>query len=131
MRYVLGDLVQVAPGNGRFTSVAPIASVEGSIDDAIVRPDGAIVTPGAIDRAVGPEVRAYQVVQSDPTTVELEVVGGSPSRVSEAIAPLLSGMTITARSSTAIGAEPNGKYRTSRRKLPLSLSAAFDACEGV
>ena len=135
VRYVLGDLVQVAPGNdgksGRFTSVTPIASVEGSIDDALVRPDGALVTPGAIDRAVGPEVRAYQVVQSDPTTVELEVVGGSPSRVSEAIAPLLSGMRVTARNSTAIGAEPNGKYRTTRRKVPLSLSAAFDACEGV
>ncbi|HVJ93643.1 MAG TPA: hypothetical protein VM580_27765, partial [Labilithrix sp.] len=38
VRYVLGDIVQVAPGESRFTTVCPIASVEGSIDDAIVRP---------------------------------------------------------------------------------------------
>lgn len=134
VRYVLGDLVQIAPGDdesGRFTSVPPIASVEGSIDDALVRPDGALVTPGALDRALGSEVRAYQIVQSDPTTVELEVVGGVPARAAEAIAPLLPGMKVTARSATAIGAEANGKYRTSRRKLPLSLSAAFDVREGV
>jgi phenylacetate-coenzyme A ligase PaaK-like adenylate-forming protein len=131
VRYVLGDLVQIAPGESRYTTVPPIASVEGSIDDAIVRPDGAIVTPGAIDRAIGEETRAYQVTQSDPTTVEVEVVGGSPSHVEQALAPLLGAMRITARNATAIGVESNGKYRTTRRRLPLGLSAAFEACEGA
>lgn len=131
VRYVLGDLVQVSSGEGRFTSVAPIRTVEGSIDDAIVRPDGAVVTPGAIDRAIGTEARAYQVVQPELASVEIEVVGGSASRVEEAIAPLLAGMRISARSSTAIGVEPNGKYRTTRRRVPLSLSAVFEACEGA
>ena len=132
IRYVLGDLVQVAPGEGRFTTVAPISSVEGSIDDAIVRPDGALVTPGAIDRAIAPsDARAYQVVQSEPGSVEVEVVGGSPSNVEQALAPLLGGMKVAARSSTAIGVEPNGKYRSVIRKIPLSLSAAFEGCEGA
>ena len=132
IRYVLGDLVQVAPGEGRFTSVPPIASVEGSIDDAIVRPDGAIVTPGAIDRAIpSGEARGYQVVQSEPDAVEIEVLGGSPSEVEQAIAPLLPGMKITSRSTTAVGVEPHGKYRSVIRKIPLSLSAAFDGCEGA
>lgn len=132
VRFVLGDLVQVASGEGRFTSVAPITSVEGSIDDAVVRPDGGLVTPGAIDRAIAPaDARAYQVVQTEPAEVEVEVVGGSPSNVEQALAPLLAGMKVTARSSTAIGVEPNGKYRSVIRKVPLSLSAAFDGCEGA
>lgn len=132
VRYVLGDLVQVAPGEGRFTSVPAIASVEGSIDDAIVRPDGALVTPGAIDRAIPPsDARAYQVVQSEPGAVEVEVAFGSPSNVEQALASLLPGMKITARNVTAIGVEPNGKYRSVIRKLPLSLSATFEGCEGA
>jgi hypothetical protein len=140
VRYVLGDLVQIAPGDGRFTSVPPIASVEGAVDDAIVRPDGAIVTPGAIDRAIASaEPRAYQVVQTDASAVEVEVVGSSPSHVEQAIAPLLSGMKISARSVTAVGVEPNGKYRTTRRArfavtdggLPLGLSTMFEGCEGA
>ncbi|GAI30740.1 unnamed protein product, partial [marine sediment metagenome] len=45
VRYVLGDLVQVADAPSRFTTVAPLVSVEGKLDDAIVRPDGALVTP--------------------------------------------------------------------------------------
>jgi phenylacetate-coenzyme A ligase PaaK-like adenylate-forming protein len=141
VRYVLGDLVQIAPGEGRFTSVPPIASVEGSIDDAIVRPDGAIVTPGAIDRAIGPGPRGYQVLQTDVDAVEVEVLGVAPGHVEQALAPLLHGMRVAARSSTAIGVEPNGKYRSTRRRPgsgvshphvgPLTLSAAFEACEGA
>jgi hypothetical protein len=133
VRYVLGDLVEVASrsGEGRFTTVRPVRSVEGSIDDTLVRPDGAIVTPGAIDRAIGGEARAYQAVQSDPETVDVEVVGGSTARIEERLAPLFTGMKVTARSSTAIGVEPNGKYRTTRRRIPLSLSAVFEACEGI
>jgi hypothetical protein len=129
VRYVLGDLVQVDAGESRYTTVKPIVSVEGSIDDAIVRPDGALVTPGAIDRAIGPEPRGYQVVQTESGNVDVEVVGGSPARVEEALAPLLSGMRVTARTSTAIGVEPNGKYRTTLRKRPLALSAVFEDCE--
>lgn len=131
VRYVLGDLVQIAPGGGRLTSVAPLTSVEGSVDDAIVRPDGALVTSGALDRAIAVSAKAYQVVQTDATAVEVEVVGGSVTAVEAAIAPLLAGMKITVRDSTAIGVEPNGKYRTSRRKVPLALSAAFEGCTGA
>ncbi len=132
VRYVFGDLVQVAPGEGRFTSVAPVASIEGSIDDVIVRPDGALVTPGAIDRAISPsDARAYQVVQHSPGAVDVEVVGGSPSHVEQALASLLPGMKISVRGTTAIGVEPNGKYRSVIRKMPLSLSAAFEGCEGA
>jgi phenylacetate-CoA ligase len=133
VRYVLGDLVQIAPAaEGRSTSVPALASVEGSFDDAIVRPDGAVVTAGAIDRAVGGAARVYQVVQSEPDAVDVEIVGASAvDTVRDAIAPLLGSMRIRARAVTAIGVEPNGKYRTTRRRVPASLSAAFTACEGV
>ncbi|MEA2752252.1 MAG: hypothetical protein QOI41_6395 [Myxococcales bacterium] len=129
VRYVLGDLVQVAEGASRFTTVPPLASVEGKLDDAILRPDGALVTPGAIDRAIaGASPRAYQVVQRDASSIDLEVVGGSPEAARAALAPLLEGLTITARPATAIAVEPNGKYRISRRIAP---PATYDLFEGV
>jgi phenylacetate-CoA ligase len=135
VRYVLGDLVQLETKHtpGRFTTVAAAKSIEGTFGDAIVRPDGAIVTAGAIDRAVGTAARSYQAVQTDSATVDVEVVGGSGSAASveAALVPLLDGMKVTTRTATAIGVEPNGKYRTTRRRIPASLSAAFEACEGA
>lgn len=129
VRYVLGDLVQVAEGGSRFTTVPPLASVEGKLDDAIIRPDGALVTPGAIDRAIAAaSPRAYQVVQRDASNVDLEVVGGSPEAARDALAPLLEGMSIASRPATAIAVEPNGKYRVSRRVAP---PATYDLFEGV
>lgn len=127
VRYVIGDLVSIAAGPSRFTTVAPLASVEGKLDDALLRPDGALVTPAAVDRAVaaaGP--RAYQVVQTGTTDVAVEVVGGSPDAVRDALAPLLIGMNVTARAATAIAIEPNGKYRVSRRQLPTALADLFE-----
>jgi hypothetical protein len=129
VRYVLGDLVQVAEGPSRFTTVPPLASVEGKLDDAVFRPDGALITPGAIDRALGgTPPRAYQVIQRDPQTIEIEVVGGAPEAVRAALAPLFEGMNVTARAATAIAVEPNGKYRISRRLQPLSLADLFEGC---
>jgi hypothetical protein len=89
------------------------------------------VTAGALDRAIGPRPRAYQISQNEAGAVEVEVASGSTREVEDAIAPLLQGMKIVARATTSIGADPNGKYRTTRRRVPLSLSAAFEACEGV
>ena len=130
VRYVLGDLVQVADAPSRFTTVPPLASVEGKLDDAILRPDGALVTPGAVDRAIAASSpRAYQVVQRDAANVELEVVGGSPEAAQKALAPLLFGMTITARPATAIAVEPNGKYRISRRIAPQTGYELFEGVE--
>jgi phenylacetate-coenzyme A ligase PaaK-like adenylate-forming protein len=131
VRYVLGDLVQVGSQPGRYTTVPSIASIEGSFHDAIVRPDGALVTAGAVDRAIGAAPRGYQVVQTALDAVEVEVVGGSADQVAEALAPLLGTMRVAARTATSIGVEPNGKYRTTRRRVPAKLSAAFEGCEGV
>ncbi|MBS2016387.1 MAG: hypothetical protein JST00_26115 [Deltaproteobacteria bacterium] len=130
VRYVIGDLVQVASGAPQATTVAPIASVEGKLGDAVIRPDGAIVTPGAIDRAIasaGP--RAYQIAQDDAASVTLEVLGAAPDAAAAAIEPLLAGMKITARAATAIAVEPNGKYRVSRRNA--SIEAPAGAFEGM
>ncbi len=134
VRYVLGDLVQVAEGPSRFTTVPPLTSVEGKLDDAVVRPDGALVTPGAIDRAIataaGGAPRAYQVVQRETASVEVEVVGGSPEAVRAALAPLLVGMSIAARPATAIAVEPNGKYRIARRAgLPAPSYDLFETSD--
>jgi phenylacetate-coenzyme A ligase PaaK-like adenylate-forming protein len=121
VRYVLGDLVSVADGPSRFTTVPPLASVEGKLDDAVLRPDGALVTPRAMDRALAPiGLRAYEVIQREADAVDVEVVGGSVDAVRDALAPLLSGMRIAARAATAIAVEPNGKYKTSRRLVPLA-----------
>jgi hypothetical protein len=130
VRYVLGDLVQVADAPSRFTTVPPLVSVEGKLDDAILRPDGAIVTPGAIDRAIAAtSPRAYQVVQRDAENVELEVVWGSPEQARDALAPLLEGLTIHARPATSIAVEPNGKYRVSRRIAPQASHELFEGVE--
>lgn len=127
VRFVLGDLVQVVDGESQFTGVPPISSVEGKLDDAIVRPDGAIVTPRAIDRALSElEMRAYEVIQREPNAVEIEVVGGPADAARDALAPLLEGMTITASAKTALGVEPNGKYKTSRRVAGIQpVTGAF------
>lgn len=131
VRYVLGDLVQVAPAGAdesRFTTVRPITSVEGKLDDSVVRPDGAIVTPRAMDRALAQlSLRGYEVIQREPASVEIEVVGGSPDAARDALAPLLAGMTITTRGETAIAVEPNGKYKTSRRVVPSSPTFLADS----
>ncbi len=129
VRYVLGDLVQVARAPSRFTTVSPIVSVEGKLADALLRPDGALVTPGAVDRALTEaSPRAYQVVQTDAQSVSVEVVEGSLEAVKAALAPLLVGMTLTARQATAIAVEPNGKYRVSRRE---GLGTSYERFEGA
>ena len=132
VRYAIGDLVQVAEGEPRFSTVAPISTVEGKLADAVIRPDGAIVTPAAIDRAIAAAVpRAYQVAQDEPGAVTIEVVGGSPDSAASALAPLLEGMKITARAATAIAVDPNGKYRVSRRSAAIAVPAdAFAEREG-
>lgn len=135
VRYVVGDLVQVDDaGPRRWTSVPPLASVEGRIDDAILRPDGALVTAGALDRAVGDAdgIELWQVNQRTPDTVEIDVVAkGDPARAVEGVrarlAPLLDGLAVAARSATAIPIEPSGKFRASKRHFPIDLARFFEA----
>jgi phenylacetate-CoA ligase len=145
LRFIVGDLVQVAAEGPRlFTSVAPIRSVEGRMQDAVVRPDGAIVTCGAIDRALGTcDVAVFQANQREPGAVEVDVVpepGADADAVAQAahaaLAPLFAvgeagGLRLTVRPATAIAAEPSGKFRVTRRSFPLDLARAFEGCEGV
>jgi phenylacetate-CoA ligase len=134
VRYVVGDLVQLdAAGPRRWTSVPPLASVEGRLDDALVRPDGALVTAGALDRALGAVegVRLWQVNQRTPDRVEVDIVtDGDAARVVEEararLAPLLDGLELAARSTTAIPIEPSGKFRVSKRHFPLDLARCFE-----
>jgi len=135
VRYVVGDLVQVdAAGPRRWTSVAPLTSVEGRIDDALVRPDGGLVTAGALDRALGgvAGLRLWQVNQRTPDgPVEVDVVadGDATRAVEDArarLAPLLEGLTVAARSTTAIPIEASGKFRVSKRHFPLDLARSFE-----
>jgi len=139
VRFVVGDLVQVkAAGPRRWTSVPPLASVEGRLDDAIVRPDGALVTAGAIDRALGPVdgLVLWQANQRVPDRLELDVVPREEGArvVEEArarLTPLLDGMQIAARSTTAIPIESSGKFRVSKRHFPVDLARYFEGCEGA
>jgi phenylacetate-CoA ligase len=140
VRFVAGDMVSVDRGSpGKFTPVPPVVSMEGRVQDAIQRPDGAIVTAGAIDRALAPleGIAAYQVNQTEPGSAEVDVVPeeGAPvsleGDVRERLASLLEGLTVTTRRSTAIHAEASGKYRLSRRHFPLDVGTLFPGCGGV
>ena len=138
VRFVLGDLVQVDwEGPRLFTTVPPLASVEGREQDAVVRPDGALVTAGAVDRAIGEiaDVAFFQLNQHTPERVEVDVVAeperadGLAEAVRARLEPLLSGLVLTVRTTTAIAAEPSGKFRVARRHFPLDLAQAFEGCE--
>jgi phenylacetate-CoA ligase len=140
VRFVVGDLVQVdrqAPS--RFTTVPPLVSMEGRVQDAVLRPDGGLVTAGAIDRALAPldGIAQYQVNQRKPDRVEVDVVAEKEARASlltdtrASLTLLLSGLDVSVRTVTAIHAEPSGKYRLVRRHFPLDLGPFFPECEGV
>ena len=135
VRFVVGDLVQVdASGPRRWTPVPPLVSVEGRVDDALVRPDGALVTAGALDRALGAVegLRFWQANQRTPDgPVEIDLVadGDAARAVEEArarLSPLLDGLTVAARSTTAIPIEASGKFRVSKRHFPLDLARTFE-----
>ncbi len=133
VRFVVGDLVSVdAAGPRRWTSVPPLHGVEGRVDDAFLRPDGALVTAGAMDRALAPVegIFMWQAHQRSPARIELDVVADGDARavVEEArarLAPCLEGLEVAARSVTAIPIEPSGKFRVAHRHFPLDLERAF------
>lgn len=133
LRFVVGDLVQVAPDAARrYTSVPSLRSIEGRVQDAVIRPDGALVTTGAIDRAVEPvvdRVQDYQVTQDTKETVTVDVVpradGNGEAAIAEALAPLFRGLTVTVRKSAAIQAEASGKFRVVRRAFPIDVAKLF------
>jgi phenylacetate-coenzyme A ligase PaaK-like adenylate-forming protein len=134
LRFLVGDLVQVdREGPRTWTSVAPLVSVEGRVDDAVVRPDGALVTAGALDRAIGaPDgLTAWQIHQAAPGSVSVDVVAeGDAARAAEEVRarvlPLCTGLEVTARAVTAIAVEASGKLRVSKRDFPLDLAATFE-----
>ena len=136
VRFVVGDLVSVDwTGERRWTSVPPLHRVEGRVDDAFVRPDGALVTAGAMDRALGAVdgLFLWQAHQRAVDRVEVDVVAdGDAGRVAAVVAevqaqlsPLLAGLEVAARSVTAIPIEPSGKFRVSKRHFPLDLGRVF------
>jgi phenylacetate-CoA ligase len=131
IRFVIGDLVQVDwSGPKKFTTVPPLVSVEGRADDAVVRPDGAIVTAGALDRALEPvtAIKTYQINQRTPDRLEVDFVADED--VSDAVVaklrPLCEGIEVAARAVAAIPVEPSGKFRVSRRHFPLDLTRCFE-----
>jgi phenylacetate-CoA ligase len=136
VRFVVGDLVSVDwKGERRWTSVPPLHRVEGRVDDAFVRPDGAIITAGAMDRALGAVdgLFLWQAHQRAVDRVEVDVVAdGDAGRalavvteVQAQLSPLLAGLEVAARSVTAIPIEPSGKFRVSKRHFPLDLGRVF------
>jgi phenylacetate-CoA ligase len=140
VRFVVGDLVRVKrDGPRRFTSVAPVVSAEGRLQDAIVRPDGAWVTAGAFDRALATHegVALYQANQPNHASVVVDVVpeASAPSSLAdeleERLAPLLGSLDVTVRLVTAVAAEPSGKFRIVRRQFKVDLGALVDEAAGV
>jgi hypothetical protein len=102
----------------------------------VVRPDGALVTCGAIDRALGGcDVAVFQLNQRTPERVDIDLVPepGAEGTVVEAaraaLAPLLEGLALDVRLATAIAAEPSGKFRVARRHFQVDLSRSFDLGE--
>jgi phenylacetate-CoA ligase len=140
VRFVVGDLVQVAKGvAGRFTPVPPIVSPEGRLQDAIIRPDGAWVTAGAFDRAMAGNlgVALYQANQADRDEVVVDVVpepDAPPTLAADLttqLAPLVGPLRVTIRLVTAIAAESSGKFRIVRRQFAVDLGGVVPGGEGV
>jgi phenylacetate-CoA ligase len=134
VRFVVGDLVQVDRGTApAWTSVPALLSVEGRLDDAVVRPDGALVTAGALDRAIGaPDgLSAWQIHQATAGAISIDVVAdGDASRTADEVRarvlPLCEGLEVTARPVSAIAVEASGKLRVSKRDFPLDLPRCFE-----
>ena len=134
LRFVVGDLVQVAPeGPRRFSSVPPLRTIEGRVQDAVARPDGALVTTGVLDRALATieGIEQYQVRQRTPDAVEVDLVP-RPEAASTlehdaraVLAPLFEGLEASVRRVTAVAAEPSGKFRVSRRDFAVDLERCF------
>jgi hypothetical protein len=108
--------------------VPALLSVEGRIDDAVVRPDGALVTAGALDRAIGaPDgLSAWQIHQAAPGAISIDVVADGDStrtadEVRARVLPLCEGLEVTARPVSAIAVEASGKLRVSKRDFPLDM----------
>jgi hypothetical protein len=103
----------------------------------VVRPDGALVTAGAIDRALAPvqDLRLWQVNQRSADRVEIDVVAegdGGPvlDDVRARLAALFEGQEVAVRSATAIPIEPSGKFRVSKRHFPIDYARFFATSEG-
>jgi phenylacetate-CoA ligase len=135
LRFVVGDLVSVdRKGPRKFSPVAPLRSIEGRVQDAVVRADGAIITTGAIDRALEPidGIETFQVRQHTPDAVEVDVVPREPSRASleddakSALVPLFGSLRIAVRRATAVAAEPSGKFRVCKRDFPVDVATCFE-----
>ena len=118
---------------GAAPRVPPLASVEGRVDDALVRPDGALVTAGAHRsraRRASTGVRLWQVNQRTPERVEVDVVAdGDAARAVRARRARASrrcsrGSTSRRASATAIPIEPSGKFRVEQAPLPARPRAA-------
>jgi phenylacetate-CoA ligase len=135
VRFVVGDLVRVAKGGPRrYTSVPPLRSVEGRVQDALVRPDGAIVTAGAIDRAL--DVAGVARFQANQTTVDhvdvdlLMEDGADAAKVCDEararLLPLFEGLSVSVRTAQALAIESSGRVRLSRRQVPLDLVRSFE-----
>jgi phenylacetate-CoA ligase len=142
VRFVVGDLVRVDwTGTRRWTSVPALHGVEGRLDDAFVRPDGALVTAGAMDRALGAVegLFLWQAHQRATDAVEVDVVADGDAagvarvvdEVRSRLAPLLAGLAVVARSVTAIPIEASGKFRVSKRHFPLDLGRVFGPAFGA
>jgi hypothetical protein len=112
--------------------------VEGRVDDAVVRPDGALVTAGAVDRALAAVqgARLWQVNQRAPGQVEVDVVAEGDAAaviddVRARLAPLFEGLELAVRAATAIPIEPSGKFRVSKRHFAIDLERFFDGNGGT
>jgi phenylacetate-CoA ligase len=136
LRFVVGDLVQVDwNGPRRFSPVPPLVSIEGRVQDALLRRDGGLVTTGALDRALEPlvAIEQYQARQADAEHVEVDVVVCADARASsieadarERLVPLLGdGVALDVRRVTAVAPEPSGKFRVSKREVPLDVTKIF------
>ncbi len=140
LRFVVGDLVSVDwNGPRRFSPIPPLRSIEGRVQDAVVRPDGALVTTGSIDRALAgiEAIELFQVRQATHEAAEVDVVArpGAPASlegdVEAALAPLFGTVRAQVRRVTAVSPEPSGKFRVCKRDFPIDFARTFAGTESV
>lgn len=123
LRYDTGDLAIAAdtPCTCTWSETPTLASLEGRVSDAVTATDGALVTVGAVDRAIAaasPALVAYALIQRGPGDYRLEVLprddleSSQLSRVRDALLALLgAGARLRLERRPELLPGPSGKFR--------------------
>jgi phenylacetate-CoA ligase len=127
LRYVLGDTATLSDAACPCGMTLPlIESLDGREDALLKLPNGQLVHGDFISKLARhyPEIRQYQIVQTDPAHAQLRVVlsdGGTEilPKFEKDVADFLTGLQISVEAVDDIPPSKSGKYRYAIREFDL------------